>query len=54
MPTKFESYHATITYKYDMERLIRKNGRATMMELMPREVIKWETTEKNWGRRTAV
>lgn len=47
---KTEEYAMVIAYKYDMAKLIRKNGRATMMAIMPREVIKYETKEKHYGR----
>ena len=45
-----QEYLVTITYKYDMARLIKKNGRKTMMALMPKEVIEYETKEKTWGK----
>ena len=48
---KVEEYALVIAYKYDMAKLIRKNGRATMMAIMPREVIAYETKEKQYGRK---
>lgn len=47
---KAEEYALVIAYKYDMAKLIRKNGRATMMAIMPKEVIAYETKEKHYGR----
>lgn len=47
---KTEEYALVIAYKYNMAELIRKNGRATMMAIMPKEVIAYETKEKHYGR----
>lgn len=45
-----QEYLNTIVYKYDMERLIRLNGRKRMMRIMPQDVIEYETKEKTWGK----
>ena len=45
-----QEYLVTITYKYDMARLIKKNGRKTMLSIMPKEVIEYETKVKTWGK----
>lgn len=38
-----------ITYKLDMERLLRKNDRNTLLKILPNEVRKYETQEKRYG-----
>lgn len=38
-----------ITFKLDVERLLRKNDRKTLMEIIPNEVIHYETHEKTYA-----
>lgn len=40
----------TITYKLDMERLLRKNDRNTLLKIIPNEVRRYETKEKSYGK----
>lgn len=44
----------TIIYKLDMERLLRKNDRKTLLEIIPNEVREYELTEKRYGKETRV
>lgn len=40
----------TITYKLDVERLLRKNGRKALEEIIPNELHRYENTEKHYGK----
>lgn len=44
----------TIVYKLDMERLLRKNDRKVLLEIIPNEVRKYELTEKRYGKEELV
>jgi len=43
----------TITYKLDMEKLMRVNSRETLLEIIPAEVRRYETKEKSYGKEHA-
>lgn len=43
----------TITYKLDMERLLRKNDRKDLLEVIPNELHHYENTEKRYGKENA-
>ena len=40
----------TITFKLDMDALLRNNPRTTLLEIIPNEVKEYETKEKSYGK----
>lgn len=42
-----------ITFKLDMERLLRNNSRALIKEYLREELTRYETHEKTYGRKEA-